>query len=196
MQQSLAKTPERAEQVRQQLETEKQNFVRNFFEISKLLTEIYNNKYYEFWGYGSFIDYVESSDLDINQTTAYRMVNLVNGQKALDIPTEELLVVKPTKLLEIFSLNKEANGDDIKKLLEEAKTDTIDEVRNKVRQAKGLSTDVWMKFKLTDDMADTVNAALEKAKQESGDIIDHNTGEVLTISNSRALELICANYLA
>lgn len=181
--------------VRDQLEVEKKNFVKNFYNIAQLVTKIYNNKLYEYWGFGSFKDFVQES-LDLNLAIAYRLVSLVNGQQALEIPTEELLQIKSTNLLEIFSLNPEKNSEEIKALLTDAKTDTTEQIKNKVRKVKGLGTSNWIKFNLEEDALQVVNDALEKAKVDYGDSVDFSTGEIKEISNSRAIELICADYLS
>lgn len=184
------------QEIKDRLEMEKKNFVTNFYNIAKLVTEIYNNKLYEYWGYGSFKDFVQEN-LDINLAIAYRMTSLINGQSALDIPTEDLLEVKSTNLLEIFSLNPKENKEEIKSLLNDAKTETTEQIKNKVRRLKGLNSPTWFKFSYTDEnTVELIKNGLEKAKREYGDSVDITTGEIIEISNSRALELIIADYLS
>ena len=130
----------------------KLKFIENFLELSHLLAEVYNNQYYDELGFDTFKEYVESSDLDINITAAYRMVNLANNSKLLDVPSETMAEIRPTKLLEIFSLNPDEHKETIHELLKEGDKNTVEEVKQKVKKAKGeTGADVFYRFKVNEE---------------------------------------------
>jgi hypothetical protein len=173
----------------------KERLIENFLELSALLADIYNNKYFELSGYSNFSDYVEQSSLDINISTAYRMVRLINSSKLLGVSPEQMRLIRPTKLLEIFSLNPTTNQDDIHALLKEGDKNTVDEVKKRVRKVKGLGEEVFYRFSVEKDVADLcIEPAINKCKAEYGDTTSSD-GEIKDISNSKAFELICIEYL-
>ncbi len=178
--------------IKDQLDTEKKNFVKNFYAIAALIAEVFNNKCYEYWGYGSFKEFI-SENLDIQISVAYKMVTMINNKKLLNITDEELLDIKPTKLLEVMSLK---DPEEVKTLLLEAKTASTDIIKEKVRKAKGLGENVWRKYSLSIEAAEVLDAALDRIKVEYGDSFDPSNNEVKEISNSRAIEMLAANYLA
>ena len=173
----------------------KKKFIEYFLELCYLLGEVVEKKYFEVWGYNSFNEYIENSGLDIQNGAAHRMVKVYDGARQLGLTWEELAATKPTKLLEIFSLNPKENEKAIRGLLQEGDSNTVDEVRNKVRAEKGLSEDVFLKFKVEKDVHELIILpALERCRQLHGSNKD-KFGEVYDISDSRCLELIFTDFL-
>jgi len=185
----------RPAQVLERIGQVKKKFVEYFLELCYLLGETVEKKYFETWGYNSFNEYVENSGLDIQTGAAHRMVKVYDGAKQLGLTLEQLMATKPTKLLEIFSLNPKENEKVIRGLLEEGDTNTVEEVKNKVRAEKGLSEDVFLKFKVEKDVHEMIILpALERCRQLHGSNKD-KFGEVYDISDSRCLELIFTDFL-
>jgi hypothetical protein len=186
---------DRPAQVLERIGQVKKKFVEYFLELCFLLGEVVENKYYEVWKFNSFKEYVENSGLDIQVGAAYRMVKLYEGAQKLGLTHEELAVAKPTKLLEIFSLNPLEHEKIIRKLLEEGDTNSVEEVRNKVKAEKGMSEDVFLKFKVEKEVhEDIILPALERCRQIHGSDKDKH-GEVHDISDSKCLMLICMDFL-
>lgn len=186
---------DRPAQVLERIGQVKQKFIEYFLELCFLLGEISEKKYFEQWQYNSFKEYVENSGLDIQVSAAYRMVRVYDGAKQLGLTWEQLAVTKPTKLLEIFSLDPQENAQAIRGLLEEGDTNTVEEVRNKVKAEKGLSEDVFLKFKVDKEVhEDIILPALERCRQIHGSNKD-KFGNVYDISDSKCFELICFDFL-
>jgi hypothetical protein len=184
-----------AQEIDLKIKTVKSKFIENFLEMAHLLAEIYNHQYYYLLGYEGFKEYVELSDLDINTSVAYRMVKMANSMKELQIGTDSVKEVKPTKLLEIFSLNPKENEGAIRSLLEDGKTSTTDQVKSKVRKHKGLDEAVFYRFSVEKDTSElTIEPAMEKIKRKMGSDVD-KFGEVAEPSGSKCFEFICAEYL-
>jgi len=187
---------DRPAQVLERIGQVKQKFIEYFLELCFLLGEIVELKYYEEWKFSSFKDYVENSGLDIQVSAAYRMVKVYDGAKQLGLTWEQLAVTKPTKLLEIFSLDPKENEKVIRGLLEEGNTNSVADIKNKVRAEKGLAEDVFVKFKVGKDVHESIILpALERCRQLHGSSKD-KFGEVHDISDSKCLELIFMDFLA
>jgi hypothetical protein len=184
-----------AADVDRRIKTVKKKFIENFLEMASLLAEIYNHQYYFVLGYEGFKEYVELSDLDINTSVAYRMVKMANSMKELQIGNDQVKEVKPTKLLEIFSLNPKENESTIRALLEEGNTNTTNQVQSKVRKEKGLDEAVFYRFSVEKEVSElTIEPAMEKIKRKMGSNVD-KFGEVSEPSGSKCFEFICAEYV-
>jgi|SRR6185312_3383984 len=197
----MQRPAERAKAVQEQLEATRRNLASNALLMGDLLSEIKHNSYHEHYGCSSFSDWLyNSSSLDMSERTAYYLINIVDTAKQLGIPRKQLEAVKMSKLKEIFTLNPETNGDDIKQLVAAGDAASLEETKNAVVKAKvgdeQFERAVWLNIKLLESQREVVKEAIERAKRSCGDTIDPRTGEVAEPSDARALELIAADYLA
>lgn len=186
----------RANEVANQLLALKGNMEANFLDMCDLLAEAQDNNYHTQYGFTSFVNWVEvGSGLDISPRQAFYYTNISRVTKKLNVPKDKLLQIGISKLKEIFSLPAVDKTDEIKGLLDEAPNATIDEIKQKVRGMKN-PADASKKFitlKLEEGVKDTFDKAIELARMNYGSTV--SDGEVVDISISKALELICVDYL-
>lgn len=193
-----AKTEERAFAVRDRLLTLKDSIENNFFDLCELLLEAKEGEYHLIYGFERFGDWVEQgSDLDLSARSAYYYINIGEKARELGLTREMLKQAKISKLKEIFTLEPEENGDDMKRLVESASSSSLEEIKKEVAKAKeksGVPTAAYMTLKLDPMVKDTVEEAIELARRNYGDTIDEY-GEVKDASVSKCVELICVSYL-
>jgi hypothetical protein len=185
-----------AEEIDSAIKDIRDGLKESFLDMCQLLAQLYNERLYHSLGYTSFNDYVAQAGLDLNVSVAYRMVKFANTVEALQIPKEKLLKVKPSKLLEIASLDREENKSQILDLINDGENMNIHEVREKVRKTKGLDATMMMTFKVErSTYEEIITPAFEKVRQVAGSTVDEKTGEVTELTDSRVLEFLCAEYL-
>lgn len=172
----------------------------HIFELADLLAETKQEAYWDDWGYDSFGHWVDESGLDMSERQAYYLISISEKSKELGIPRDQLKLSSMTKLKEIFSLNTNTHGEEIKKLVADSQTQPLTEIQKSVSRAKtpeGQEPNVYKSFSFLESAYEnTVKPAIELMQQEYGDTINSSTGEVEDISTGRALEMICADYLA
>src|SRR5258705_12130306 len=98
---------ETANSIIEEIESIKKKSYDNFIRLSQLLRSLYNDKYFEDLGFDNFKECLDSSGLDMSISQAYRMIKLAEGIEKFGIQSEELKGLKPTYLLEVFSLDDE-----------------------------------------------------------------------------------------
>jgi uncharacterized protein with ParB-like and HNH nuclease domain len=196
---AIVPTNERAQAVDAQIRELRVNLVDNFLHLGELLSEAKENNYAEALGYDNFAHWLEESGVDMSERQAYYLIKIINNARGLGISREELAGAKMSKLKEIFTLDPETQGDKIKQLVADSGSLKLDDIRERVHQARhadGQERLTWRNFKVSESQAETIDAAVERAKRELGTIIEHDTGEVIEPTDGRALEMMAADFLA
>jgi len=193
-----------ASKVRQQLEVLMRMVEKSSFDIGELLYEVRSKKYYNDWGFGSFKDYVEKG-LGYKQSKAYYLTRIIEVMQYLGIPRPEYEPLGVLKLREIASLNMNETHDGkpvadiIRELVKEGKALTQAEIKQKVKEVKGLVGEneiVWVHFGITESSKQNiVGPAIDLAKANIGTIGMDDEGKAIDASDGRALEVICVEYL-
>lgn len=173
--------------------------VGNMLYLGDLLSEAKQENYAHQWGFNNFDEWLKSSGLEVGRSTAYYLIKIVNKSRELGIPREQLLKSKISHLKEIFSLPIE-RGEEIKQLVSNSPEMSLGEVSEavaNVRVEQGLERMVWRNFRVTEDAArEIIDPAIERCKSEHGSTVDSSTGEIVDISDGKALMLICADFLS
>lgn len=168
-------------------------------EMAYLLKEANDKQYYRMLGVNTFSDWINKVGLDMSERAAAYLLNIARKAELLGIDKAELKKSKISKLKEIFSLDAGTNGTEIKALLAGSQEESLDVVKEKVQQVKakdGHEPNAYMTFKMPVTVKEEiVLQAFELVRRLYGSVIDENTGEVIDISDSKCLELVCAEFL-
>lgn len=191
---------ERITEVLSQLQGLKSNIVSSSLIMGDLLLEVKQNNYHIIAGYSDFQSWLDASRLDIKISQAYYLMRIVSKANALDIPRSQLEACNITALKEIASLDVDKQADEIRTLVEEAAGASGSEVENKVnaiKVANGQEIYTLKGFRIPNSVLEgVVEPAIEQVRMQYGQTIDGETGEYIEISDGKALEMICADFLA
>jgi hypothetical protein len=189
----------RATQVREQVKQITKSLSKANLEVAELLAEVIDNGYHVQWGFMSFEEYLDDTQIDLSDREVRYRVRIVKGARALNITHDQLLQSKISKLKEIFSLDTEQYADDIRRLVSESVELSLDEVKAEVRRSKGENGEeefTFRNFYVTREVAtEVIDPAIEAAKIMGGDTIGEG-GEPCEPSDSDAIEKICADFLS
>lgn len=178
----------------------KTSLAENRWVLAELMQEIMDNHYHVERGFTDFDTYVDQSNFDVGSREIRYYLRINRVSKQLGITRDELKAVNVSKLKEIFSLDPVKQGDDIVRLVSDAVTMSLEEVRQSVRQLKGSDpeTDMaWLNVHvLRRAKEETILPALQKVKLEYGPTMSDVPGQSAEISDGRALEMLCADKLA
>lgn len=161
-------------------------------EIAYLAADIYNNQLYKNLGYESFGDFAKA-ELNIEYRKIMWLLQIGQTCIAHRITKEQLYDtnIEWTKLKEIVTvINEDMDRSEIRKLLTDAKKMSYKQVEDMVRSMKvkkvggEVVKEEVFKFKFVGDQINTINLALEMAKEIIG-----------TDNNSQALEYICGEWI-
>jgi len=170
----------------------------NFFAIGSLLLEFDEGDYYQYFGCKNFTEWIEQSELEIGVRNGYYYISIAKKTRELGLTEKDLSEIPISKLKEILSLAPSEHEKTIRALIEEADSLSVEEVKEKVRGVKqkhGEEVYCHLNFKLTEEVKEIVEEAMELARKLNGSTVDTTTGEVVDISNSRCLEFIAASFL-
>lgn len=188
----------RAFEVLDKIQAIRNNVEDCFLDLCYLLDEALENEYHLTYGYSNFADWVEEgSGLDMSARQARYLINIARKSRELGVDREQMKRIGVSKLKEIFTLNPSDDGETIRGLLAAAEEDSVDTVRTKARKARtgDTTTAAYITLKLEEGVKDVFDEAVELARKNYGSTVnDHD--EIVDISVSRAVELICASYLA
>ena len=197
---TTARVEERAGEIVTQLHSLKSSLVSNFLSMGDLLLEVKQNNYHVVLGYENFQEWLDASMLDIRISQAYYMMRIVSKAAYLDIPRAELEQCTISGLKEIASLDEDSQGDKIKELVEYAKTHSAKDTTKQVDRIKlesGQELYTLKAFRVPNIvLEEVIEPAIERMQLEYGQTIDSESGDVIEISDGKALEMICANYLS
>jgi len=177
----------------------------NTFDLAELLHEAKAKLYYTGWGFDSFSKYAKS--LAIKYTKSYYLVRVVENMTAAGLTREQYEPVGMTKLRMISRLkpDTEFKGTPVSLLIREltlrAPELRPEEVQYEVDTIMGLTEDesmVWWNVKLKKLARENVIVpAISRMKKFIGSQpSEEDEGQQAEASDGRALELICANFLA
>jgi hypothetical protein len=175
------------------------------FDLAELLYEADSKNYYAGWGFESFSKFAKS--LAMKYTKAYYLRKIVFNMKAAGLEREQYEPVGLTKLRIISRLKPETeyNGTPVSLLIREltlkAGQMSPEEVQYEVDSIMGLTEDesmVWVNIKVKKLARENViKPAFEKAKKHLGTTPSpEEEGQHVDATDGRALEMICANFLA
>lgn len=186
----------RSEIVRLQIVQLRDHIVHSFITLARLLKEVRDSNYHQGWGFGRWGQWVESgSGLDLSEREAYYLVNIIDRAEQIGIPDEDLSAVKVSSLKQIMSLPADTSPETIKDLVEEAKTLPYRTIKDVVSKLKNEDY-VYHTLKFSTDTEENVyQPAMERMRREVGNTIGPD-GEPEDITDSRAIELLCADKLA
>jgi hypothetical protein len=199
--------PKHIEVVVKKIEEASKSLTTKFFDLGELLKEFRDGGYHLALGFKKFGEWIEKSGLDMSERAAYYLIKIIETGQQLKLPREKLENIKLSKLREIARLDVDKHEDKIRKLLKACTPDkdgeemALDDVRENVQKILGGSEEidvfVFMTIKVTKSTKEKViDAAIEMCRAEYGDTVDTTTREAKEISIGRAIELICAEYLA
>lgn len=198
----------RAAQVRRQINKLISSANSSTFDLAELLFEAKSKNFYSGWGFESFSKYAKS--LEIKYTKSYYLVRVVENMKAAGLERAAYEPVGMGKLRIISRLkpDTEYNGVAVSLLIRELTLKAIDmsleEVQIEVDTIMGLTEDeslVWLNIRCKKAARENViKPALALAKKHLGtkpaDGVEGEEGQQKDESDGRALEMICANFLA
>jgi hypothetical protein len=175
------------------------------FDLMDLFHESKTKNYIAGWGFESFSKYAKS--LDIKYTKAYYLVKIKENMLAAGLERVQYEPVGMGKLRIISRLKPETEykGTPVSLLIREltlkAGQMTQEEVQFEVDTIMGLTEDesmVWINLKVKKLARENViKPAFEKAKKHLGTTPSPDEeGQHVDASDGRALEMICANFLA
>jgi hypothetical protein len=184
--------------VKEQIDHIRLNLHDGLFDLAELLAEARTNSYHTVYGFQRFGEWVEQgSGLDMSERTAYYLIGIITKAKELGIPREQLKLAKMSKLKEIFSLDPQEFGDNIKQLVASSEGKSLQEVRDEVQQIKvgsGAETFVFMTLKIPRTVKEQiVDPAFELVRKQYGDVRDKD-GNILDLTDSKCLEFISVAY--
>jgi hypothetical protein len=175
----------------------------NTFDLAELLYEVKTKGYFSAWGFDSYSTYAKS--LEIKYSKAYYLVQIVARMTAAGVSRAEYEQVGLAKLRVIATLDPETEFEGtpvvllIAELARKAGQMSEEEVRAEVDRIKGKTGEqemVWLNIHiLKTAREDIAKPALALAKKHMAQTEDDD-GNVLEASDGRALEMICANWLA
>lgn len=175
------------------------------FDLAELLHEAKAKMYYRGWGFDSFSKYAKS--LALKYAKSYYLVKIVENMKAAGLEREQYEPVGLTKLRIISRLkhDTEFKGTPMSLLIREltlkAAAMEPEEVQYEVDALLGLTEDesmVWWNVKLKKlARENVVRPAVEKMKKFLGtQPSEMEEGKHVDASDGRAIEMICADFLA
>ncbi len=178
------------------------------FDLAELLFEAKSKNFYAGWSFESFSKYIKSLDFKIAKS--YYLVRIVENMKAAAL---ERAVYEPVGLAKLRVISRlkpdtEYNGTPVSLLIREltikATDMSLEEVQFEVDTILGLTDDesmVWLNIRCKkSSREDVIKPALAKAKKHLGtkpaEGIEGEEGQQKDESDGRALEMVCANFLA
>jgi hypothetical protein len=192
-------TEELAKACYEKLQRVKDSIQDNFFDLCELLLEAQEGDYHQVYGYERFGDWIEQgTDLDLSARSAYYYLQIAKKSRELGFTREDLKGVKISNLKEIFALDPQEHGDDMKRLLAGAAEAPLNDIKQEVKKLRadsGQPAPEYMTLKLDPLVKEIVDEAIELARMNYGDTVNED-GEVVEASVSKCIELICVDYLA
>jgi len=203
-----------ASKTRKQVEKLIQAHILDQFDIGDLLWKIKKNGWYTSWGYNTFIEYARTTGLKESKVRYLPQISEV--MEAVGFTRDQYQGVGIAKLRAIVSLKPDdiyinpvtkdetPVADYIKLLTQKAIDDgdafKLDEIKKHVRTLKGMVGSNDFSFlgisAQRSVLESVIRPALERAKMLIGSVGKDSDGNSLDASDSRALELICAEFLA
>jgi hypothetical protein len=184
----------RASEVKTKLLAIKDNTETGYLDQCDLLREAQEGKYAEVWGYATFTEWIEqASGLGMSARQAYYSIKISKTANALGLSRAQLKAVQISNMKVIFGLDVKQHEAAMRELMEEAPGLSLKEVTSKVQALKGEPESQFFSLKLEQAVYENVMAAFELVRKNHGSV-DAN-GDPVDITDSKCLELICAEYM-
>lgn len=185
----------RSASVRKRIDLLKESMASNTWEIAELWAEALDNSYHHDAGFSNFDDYIDQSNFEIGSREVRYRIRIHKQSLELGITREQLKRVAVSKLKEIFS--PDIKPADIVRLVKEAETATLDQIRDEVKRLKGVAgvpTFSHRNLLLVEEDALQLDEAVEVMKLEAGTAEDAD-GVTNEISYSRAVALMSVEWM-
>jgi hypothetical protein len=128
----------REEVVLKQLNETAAQLKKSAFKLGSLLHEVNTKKFHMVWGFESFREWLEQSELGISIREALYLMNVVEKTTVLNLKPTLVEQCKVSALKHIFTLDTQKYGSEIVKLLSKAsKGASLSDVRHQVNIIKG-----------------------------------------------------------
>lgn len=193
-----------ASKVRKQITEIIQGVNKSTFTLAELLHSVKANNYYSKWNFNTFGEYARSLDLKVSKS--YYLVRIIENMMIAGVPKETYEPVGIAKLRVISKLDPLAEFEGkpmaqfIKGLTETAKDVEMETLKEAVAHLQGQVGDearVWLNVNVGKSQRDDVILpAIELAKKNIGTVSEDDDGMAQDASDGRALEIICAAFLA
>lgn len=189
-------TPRRITHVRRRLTSIRQQVDDLYLETGQLLREAHQNRYFIGWGFDSFEQYAES-ELRMRRRKAFYLISVAEAFHRLAIQPAERAGISLSNAVELAAATRE-HGQPLEitperreELLEAARTQTTRELRQTLREERGLPPVEFAacNFAVTTDQKLLIDQALDTCRRAAGATEDE-------LSRGRLLELVCAEFLA
>lgn len=204
---------EQGEQVLERLQAIVKQQQLSTFEVAELLYTVDRNDLWAIKGHESLDDWAAKTDLDIGIREIRYLISVHKKSTAMSIPKNQLVAAKISKLKIIFQLDPTAEVVDtqtgevesmdeiIRLLIKEAPHKTLKEIKQIVQDLlnKGKEEDeqiTWLNLCILRSAKHVVEDALELARVNAGSSYTADGQTTKEMLDSRALELICADYLS
>lgn len=195
----------RATQVRRQINKLISQANSSTFDLAELLYEAKTKLYFTGWGFESFSAYAKS--LEVKYSKSYYLVRIVENMIAagLERPQFEPVGLAKLRLIAKLKPDTEFKGTPVSLLIREltlkAPELSLEEVQIEVDTIMGLVADesmVWWNVRMKKlARENVVIPAVARMKKFIGtQPSEEGEGQQAEVSDGRALELICANFLA
>lgn len=163
---------------------------KNWFIISKNLSEIYDNKIFLNWGFNTFEEYVKHDLPFLSYRLALWKVQIGQAIRRLGLKEDIIGKMGWTKFKELcYLFNDNTTEDEAYQIINELKDKTYEQVRDYVidiRNKKGeaIEKKITITFRVTEDAARIIDNAIK----EAGELIGENA------SIGTKIEYICAEW--
>ena len=197
--------------VRRKLLTMAGDIELNMFDLSDLLYEAQENKYFLDWGFESLVEYAKL-ELGIKPRKAQYLARIKRVCLAAGVKREDYMPAKVSKLRIItrldptgFFFNRETKANEplvehIARLIAEAPDMDLEELEVEVRRLQGQTGEnipIVRSYSTTPSVWDNViKPAYEKARRRLGSKGEDVEGRAVEYSDGACQEVICAEFNA
>ena len=191
-------SPRRVEHVRARLVELRQTVDDTYLEIGMLLRQVQRHQLYRQWEYETFEAYAES-ELRMRRRKAFYLMSVADAFDRLAITAEERRGITQSNAVAIAEATRDPetgmpvpiSQERREELLEAARTQTTRELRQNLREDRGLPPVdvVACNFAVQPEQKIVIDEALEAVRRAAGAREDE-------LSRGRLLELMAAEYLA
>jgi len=155
---------------------------KNWYRLSRNLTETYDSEIYRTWGYNSFREYVEAELTDIEYRIAVYRVQTGRAINHLGLGEEVVSELGWSKFKELIGIVDDSmTQKDVLSMIEECKDKTYLKVKEYVQEIKNkrlggeLIKRVVLKFDVPEEVATAINAVLEEIRKLLGETASAGT---------------------
>lgn len=155
---------------------------RNWYRLSRNLTETYDSEVYRVWGYNSFREYVDTELTDIEYRIAVYRVQTGRAINRLGLGEEVVAELGWSKFKELIGvIDDSMTQKDVIEMIDECKGKTYLKVKEYVQELKSkrlggeLVKRMVLKFDVAEEVGIAINAVLEEIKKLLGETASTGT---------------------